>query len=124
MLKNLHNIIKDIIFASSNNNNTMKTKIEIGTQVKGNNGTGTITKIITKSTGYVEVTYFNGKIKKEMAFNLFDLEGNSLKSKPVVKHMTDSQRAVNAHYNNLSLKNALEQETGRTGLSFNQLKSL
>lgn len=60
----------------------MATRIEIGTRVNGN---GTVTKIITKATGYVEVTYDNGKVKKEMAFNLTDENGNMLKSKPVSK---------------------------------------
>lgn len=43
---------------------------------------GTITRIITKSTGYVEVSYDNGSTKKEMAFNLTDENGMSLKSAP------------------------------------------
>ena len=53
-----------------------------GTRVNGKKGTGTITAIITKSTGYVEVTYDNGTVKKEMAFNLTDMDGISLKSTP------------------------------------------
>ena len=40
---------------------------------------GTITRIITKSTGYVEVSYEAGFSKKEMAFNLTDENGVSLK---------------------------------------------
>lgn len=40
---------------------------------------GTITRIITKSTGYVEVAYTDGTSKKEMAFNLTDENGNPLK---------------------------------------------
>lgn len=44
---------------------------------------GTITRIITKSTGYVEVTYENGSVKKEMAFNLTDENGISLKNKSI-----------------------------------------
>lgn len=42
---------------------------------------GIITRIITKSTGYVEVSY-NGILKKEMAFNLTDENGNPLKKAP------------------------------------------
>ena len=48
-------------------------KINLGTKVfNKKNQEGTITKVITKSTGYVEVTYINGLVKKEMAFNLHD----------------------------------------------------
>lgn len=43
---------------------------------------GTITRIITKSTGYVEVAYEAGFTKKEMAFNLIDENGLSLKNAP------------------------------------------
>lgn len=43
---------------------------------------GTITRIITKSTGYVEVAYEAGFSKKEMAFNLTDENGTSLKKAP------------------------------------------
>ncbi len=43
---------------------------------------GIITRIITKSTGYVEVTLENGGIAKEMAFNLKDENGVSLKKAP------------------------------------------
>ncbi|RHJ76136.1 hypothetical protein [Parabacteroides sp. AM08-6] len=43
---------------------------------------GTITRIITKSTGYVEVTFENGTIGKEMAFNLTDENGVALKKAP------------------------------------------
>lgn len=42
---------------------------------------GIITRIITKSTGYVEVSY-DGILKKEMAFNLIDENGNPLKKAP------------------------------------------
>lgn len=43
-------------------------KINLGTKVfNKKNQEGTITKVITKSTGYVEVTYINGLVKKEMA---------------------------------------------------------
>lgn len=53
-----------------------------GTRVNGKKGQGTITKVITPSTGYVEVTYDNGMVKKEMAFNLTDEDGVSLKATP------------------------------------------
>lgn len=43
---------------------------------------GVITRIITKSTGYVEVSYEAGFTKKEMAFNLKDENGVSLKKAP------------------------------------------
>lgn len=43
---------------------------------------GTITRIITKSTGYVEVAYEDGTTKKEMAFNLTDEAGKPLKKAP------------------------------------------
>lgn len=56
-------------------------KIEVGQKVKGKAGLGIIVKIITKSSGYVEVDY-NGITKKEMAFNLTDETGVPLKSKP------------------------------------------
>lgn len=68
----------------------MKTsKINIGTKVLNKKiQEGTITKVITKSTGYVEVTYLNGLVKKEMAFNLFDENGESLKATPKAKKQT------------------------------------
>jgi len=68
----------------------MKTsKINIGTKVLNKKSQeGTITKVITKSTGYVEVTYLNGLVKKEMAFNLFDENGESLKATPKAKKQT------------------------------------
>lgn len=43
---------------------------------------GTITRIITKSTGYVEVVYEAGFKKKEMAFNLVDENGQAMKKAP------------------------------------------
>lgn len=55
--------------------------VSIGTKVFRNGLEGVIVKIITKSTGYVEVD-FNGKLKKEMAFNLIDENGVSLKKQP------------------------------------------
>lgn len=64
-------------------------KINIGAKVLNKkNQEGTITKVITKSTGYVEVTYLNGVVKKEMAFNLFDENGESLKATPKAKNQT------------------------------------
>ena len=65
----------------------MKTsKINIGTKVfNKKNQEGTISKVITKSTGYVEVTYSDGSVRKEMAFNLTDENGESLKATPKVK---------------------------------------
>ena len=64
-------------------------KINIGAKVfNKKNQEGTITKVITKSTGYVEVTYINGLVKKEMAFNLTDENGESLKSTPKAKKQT------------------------------------
>lgn len=61
------------------------TKIAIGSTVTGKYGTGTIEKIITKSSGYVQVHYANGKTAKEMAFNLFGEDGLALKHKPAKK---------------------------------------
>ena len=62
-------------------------KINIGTKVfNKKNQEGTITKVITKSTGYVEVTYSDGSVRKEMAFNLTDENGESLKAAPKVKN--------------------------------------
>lgn len=67
-------------------------KIQVGaTVVSAKYGKGTITTIITKSTGYVEVDY-NGTVKKEMAFNLTDENGESMKAKPVKKELTAEQR--------------------------------
>jgi cytidylate kinase len=68
-------------------------KLEIGLTVKSSKlGLGTITKIITKSTGYVEVTYVSGKTNKEMAFNLTDENGVSLKEKKAKKELTPEQK--------------------------------
>lgn len=53
---------------------------------------GTITKIITKSTGYVEVSYENGTSKKEMAFNLTDENGISLKKAPKSAYMSKGEK--------------------------------
>lgn len=63
--------------------------ITIGQKVTNKKGqNGTITKIITKSTGYVEVIFEDGSKKKEMAFNLTDENGNFLKKAPVKKEST------------------------------------
>jgi hypothetical protein len=43
---------------------------------------GTITRIITKSTGYVEITLENGAKTKDMAFNLTEEDGTPLKKAP------------------------------------------
>lgn len=58
------------------------TKINAGSTVVGKHGPGTITRVITKSSGYVEVKYANGTIRKEMAFNLKGEDGKYLKNKP------------------------------------------
>jgi hypothetical protein len=60
----------------------MKAKIFIGAKVSSKHGDGTITKIITKSSGDVEVTYANGSVRKEMAFNLTGENGQPLKKTP------------------------------------------
>lgn len=58
------------------------TKVEVGSSITNSKGLrGTISRIITKSSGYVEVTYENGTKGKEMAFNLFGNDGNPLKKK-------------------------------------------
>ena len=94
-----------LIFAASNKTNKLNrvrhtittvkimrtSKINIGAKVfNKKNQEGTITSIITKSTGYVEVTYLNGVVKKEMAFNLTDENGESLKTTPKTKKHTMS----------------------------------
>ena len=95
----------------------MKTKIEIGTLVTSKkHGEGVIVKIITKSTGYVQVD-FNGVLKNEMAFNL-TVNGESLKNKSVKKEITEQDIIDNAKdfaRINARLNYALSQETGRTG---------
>lgn len=78
----------------------MTSKIQIGNKVKSPKyGLGVITKIITKSTGYVEVNY-NGNVKKEMAFNLTDENGQSLKAKPKQSIPTDAQYAASMSRSN------------------------
>lgn len=58
------------------------TKTKIGSIVTSKHGEGIINKIITKSSGYVEVKYTNGVIRKEMAFNLKGQDGKPLRNKP------------------------------------------
>lgn len=55
-------------------------------------GHGIITRVITKSTGYVEVRYDNGTTRKEMAFNLTDNNGESLKAAPK-RHASEPAKA-------------------------------
>lgn len=59
------------------------TKTEVGARVTDNKGRqGTISRIMTKSSGYVEVKYDNGSTGKAMAFNLRGEDGNPLKKRP------------------------------------------
>jgi len=81
----------------------MKSKIAIGTEVQGKFGKGIITKIITKSTGYVEVD-FSGNVRKEMAFNLTDMNGEILKSKPVKRELTAEQILRNERSHSIFMK--------------------
>jgi hypothetical protein len=74
----------------------MTTKIQTGTKINGKYGNGTITRILTKSTGYVEVTWENGRTTKEMAFNLSDENGNLLKPKPQGSGLTKRQKDARA----------------------------
>lgn len=75
-------------------------KIEVGTPVKSDKrGTGIITKIITKSTGYVLVKYDNGTEYKEMAFNLNDAAGQPLKAKPEQKSRRQKDAEAIAAFN-------------------------
>ncbi len=70
------------------------TKIYIGAEVNNKkNQHGVITRIITKSTGYVEVKYDNGTTRKEMAFNLTDNEGNALKATPKKREASEPTEA-------------------------------
>ena len=75
-------------------------RFAIDTRVNGKKGTGTITKIVTKSTGYVEVTYDSGDVKKELAFNLTDMDGISLKATPKKRssELTDSEKRFYASH--------------------------
>lgn len=59
---------------------------------------GVIKSIITKSTGYVLVSYENGVEKKEMAFNLTDESGKALRKAPKTyepKALSPLQDAIN-----------------------------
>lgn len=58
------------------------TKISAGSAVTGKYGEGVIQRVLTKSSGYVEVKYNSGRIRKEMAFNLKGEDGLFLKKKP------------------------------------------
>lgn len=73
----------------------MKTsKIFVGAEVNNKDGKhGTIVKVITKSTGYVEVEYTDGTTRKEMAFNLTDNEGNALKATPKKREASEPTEA-------------------------------
>lgn len=59
--------------------------MKLGQQVRSKKGNGTITNIITKSTGYVEVTLESGAKIKVMAFLLTDMDGNPVKKAPKQK---------------------------------------
>ncbi len=87
----------------------MKAKIEIGTRINKGGIEGTITKIITKSTGYVEVTFDNGKVKKEMAFNLNTIDGDKLKATPVRK--PTSQAILDRICNNKKIRTIFLRKT-------------
>ena len=92
----------------------MKAKLESGLQVEGKKGTGTITSIITKSTGYVVVTWANGLTSKEMAFNL-KINGEALKANPVTDEMREAKRAekmdITAHHAPLTDKENADLDT-------------
>lgn len=68
--------------ASTSTFEKSSTKVQAGNIVQGKYGQGVIEKIITKSSGYVQVRYSNGTVKKEMAFNLKGEDGKYLKKKP------------------------------------------
>lgn len=83
---------------------------------------GTITRIITKSTGYVEVAYEYGSTKKEMAFNLTDENGAPLKKAPAkkmeeksnpIKVWQDIAMSVNDKWNSNSTWILAEQVFGK-----------
>ncbi|HMO62229.1 MAG TPA: hypothetical protein PKC39_08280 [Ferruginibacter sp.] len=100
----------------------MKSKIEIGVAVVSQKyGKGVITKIITKSTGYVEVN-FNGSLKKEMAFNLMDENGQPLKSKPVHKPLTEEQK-VKADRSHAKFTSEMNNATLRANFLDCQIKT-
>lgn len=59
------------------------TKVAVGSKVWDSKGKGgTISSIITKSSGYVTVKYDDGSTGKQMAFNLKGADGNPLKKRP------------------------------------------
>lgn len=59
------------------------TKVAVGSKVWDSKGkSGTISSIITKSSGYVTVKYDDGSVSKQMAFNLKGEDGNPLKKRP------------------------------------------
>lgn len=59
------------------------TKVAVGSKVWDAKGkSGTISSIITKSSGYVTVKYDDGSVSKQMAFNLKGSDGNPLKKRP------------------------------------------
>lgn len=59
------------------------TKMAVGSRITDSKGhKGTISKILTASSGYVEVKYDDGSVGKQMAFNLYGDDGNPLKKKP------------------------------------------
>ena len=59
------------------------TKVAVGSKVWDSKGkSGTISSIITKSSGYVTVKYDDGSVSKQMAFNLKGSDGNPLKKRP------------------------------------------
>ena len=58
------------------------TKTKVGSVVNSKHGNGVISRIITKSSGYVEVKYDSGTTRKEMAFNLKGEDGKPLRNKP------------------------------------------
>ena len=66
-----------------------KSKFAVGTKTNGGN---TITRVITKSTGYVELTRADGSTFKDMAFNLKDKDGNPLKKKPKSSGMSRGEK--------------------------------
>lgn len=59
------------------------TKVAVGSRVHdAKHGWGTISGVITKSSGYVTVKYDSGSSSKAMAFNLTGEDGNPLKKRP------------------------------------------
>lgn len=59
------------------------TKVATGSGVSSARyGQGTIQRVITKSSGYVQVRYNDGTVRKEMAYNLKGEDGKPLRIKP------------------------------------------